>query len=345
MRHQMLRRKYRMRNVLYTDTISEIKHTRFGEAFFSFLILVHYLDRRRRSPCPDSSTVLLTPPFPSLNSMAYLPVSFSVGSVICSHSWSPTTPLLMRSVKAMAESLAVRWRDGQQGGQTFAVEWERRLENSLVVPSDWQQVVVVADKSVKSDAFTCTGDLERSGRIGCSWKSFEIIRRCTDQIRKIYIYIYMRNIFLPMNPNTSFIRSLKPGGESHNLIRQLDDGGRVFLISPPNTHLDLSGSKQRCPSLSRPSAQPHRHQHPSWKSDGVAEKTVRLWRGVDRSFFSICLEKGKLLIFWYGKDAAENTCRTQRQKSSGTKTDRWVEDRCIPRQGDMTNNNYNCSQL
>ncbi|TNN65815.1 hypothetical protein EYF80_023967 [Liparis tanakae] len=56
----------------------------------------------------DSSTVLLRPPFPSLNSMAYLPVSFSVGSVICSHSCSPTTPLFMRSEKETAESLSVR---------------------------------------------------------------------------------------------------------------------------------------------------------------------------------------------------------------------------------------------
>lgn len=82
----------------------------------------------------------------------------------------------------MAESLAARSRNGQQTHYTFAfvVECEckpgwNRLENSLVVPGDWQQVVVVADKSVKSDAFTCTGNLQRSGRIGCGRKSFKII--------------------------------------------------------------------------------------------------------------------------------------------------------------------------
>lgn len=88
------------------------------------------LDNQWRSPCPDSSTVLLTPPFPSLNSMAYLPVSFSVGSVICSHSWSPTTPLLIRSEKAMAESLAARRRNAQQTHHTLVVDVHVSLEGT-----------------------------------------------------------------------------------------------------------------------------------------------------------------------------------------------------------------------
>lgn len=42
--------------------------------------------------------------------------------------------------------------------------WETNgLEDSLVVPGDRQQVVVVADKGVEPDAFACAGDLQRSG--------------------------------------------------------------------------------------------------------------------------------------------------------------------------------------
>lgn len=41
-------------------------------------------------------------------------------------------------------------------------------ENALVVPGDWKQIIIVADKGVESDAFTCACDLQWSGGISCN---------------------------------------------------------------------------------------------------------------------------------------------------------------------------------
>lgn len=40
--------------------------------------------------------------------------------------------------------------------------------DSLVLPRDLQQVVVVTDKRVEPDALVCAGDLQRSGGVSCS---------------------------------------------------------------------------------------------------------------------------------------------------------------------------------
>lgn len=210
-------------------------HQSYNIKYIVLIGVVGLLDKPWCSPCPDSSTVLLTPPFPSLNSMAYLPVSFSVGSVICSHSWSPTTPLLIRSEKAMAESLAASRRNAQQthhatSGWCECKPGGNRLENSLVVPGYWQQVVVVADKSVESDAFTCTGDLQRSGRIGCGWESVQIISflffKCARRIWNIYVIFSYRWI---QTLHSSDLWNL----EEKVMIQsgQLDDSSCEFWIS------------------------------------------------------------------------------------------------------------------
>lgn len=41
-------------------------------------------------------------------------------------------------------------------------------QNSLVVPCDLQQVVIVTDKRVEPDALICAGDLQRRGGVSCS---------------------------------------------------------------------------------------------------------------------------------------------------------------------------------
>lgn len=43
-------------------------------------------------------------------------------------------------------------------------------KNLLVVPCDLEQVVVVADKGVESNALICASDLQWSGGIGCKDK-------------------------------------------------------------------------------------------------------------------------------------------------------------------------------
>lgn len=41
-------------------------------------------------------------------------------------------------------------------------------EDALVVPGDWKQIIIVADKGVESDAFTRACDLQWSGGISCN---------------------------------------------------------------------------------------------------------------------------------------------------------------------------------
>lgn len=66
-------------------------------------------------PCPDRSKTLFTPSLPSKMSMVYLPLSFSVGSLIWSHSCSPVTPDLTLSEAAI-----------------FASLWEKKSSDQLI---------------------------------------------------------------------------------------------------------------------------------------------------------------------------------------------------------------------
>lgn len=43
-------------------------------------------------------------------------------------------------------------------------------QNILVVPCHLEQVIIVADKGVESDAFVCACDLQRGGGISCKWQ-------------------------------------------------------------------------------------------------------------------------------------------------------------------------------
>lgn len=51
-----------------------------------------------RLPCPERSTDFWCPVLPSKSSITYFPLSFWVGSLICSQICSPVTPLLTLSV-------------------------------------------------------------------------------------------------------------------------------------------------------------------------------------------------------------------------------------------------------
>lgn len=59
-----------------------------------------------------------------------------------------------------------------------------RRGDSLVVPRDLQQVVVVADERVEPDALVCAGDLQRRGGVGCGLESESDARPEADQARR-----------------------------------------------------------------------------------------------------------------------------------------------------------------
>lgn len=107
-------------------------------------------------------------------------MSFSVGSVICRNICSPTTPLLMRSEKAMAEFLSGKRHSQVCDLQQKLTQADARTRDSLVVPRDLQQVVIVTDKGVEPDALVCAGDLQRRGRVGCSLDSESHARSRTN---------------------------------------------------------------------------------------------------------------------------------------------------------------------
>ena len=82
--------------------------------------------------------------------------------------------------------------------------------DSLVVPCDLQQVVVVADKGVEADSHVGAGDLQGGG--GVCWRRRAVRGGNTtdDKIRPIMT----KKLLLPITLKTSFIRSLKPSKET-----------------------------------------------------------------------------------------------------------------------------------
>lgn len=145
---------------------------------------------------------------------------------------------------------------------------------------------------------------------------------------------YISVIFLPMNPNTSFIRSLKPGGEGHDFIRAAGWWWlSVFDPQPPT----LICQVQRGGVLPSVVLQ-HNLIHASvlfGNLTGLQGRESDTNRGTESPQVLNWPEKASF-IFLYGMDAAEHTCRTQRQKSRGTKNRQMSSKRGILRQDGMT---------
>lgn len=140
--------------------------------------------------------------------------------------------------------------------------------------------------------------------------------------------------FLPMNPNTSFIRSLKPGGEGHDPIRAAR-WWLLFVFDPrPPTFI----CQVQCGGVLPSVVLQHNLVHASilfGNLTGLQGRESDTDRGTESP--DVLNWPGKAsFIFWYGMDAAEHTCRTQRQKSGQTKTDRGVQNGGILRQDGMT---------
>lgn len=77
--------------------------------------------------------------------------------------------------------------------------------DSLVLPCDLQQVVVVTDKRVEPDALVCAGDLQRRGGVSCNLESYVCSKMNQGSV-------WLKGS-LPIKLKTSFIKSLKPTGE------------------------------------------------------------------------------------------------------------------------------------
>ncbi len=87
-------------------------------------------------PCPDRSRTLLRLPLPSNKSMAYLPLSFSVGSLILSHSCSPVTPHCTLSEWEIFDSLEPVRNKGATHkviGHGDMVQWANKLAKLWIV--------------------------------------------------------------------------------------------------------------------------------------------------------------------------------------------------------------------
>lgn len=80
------------------------KSLKLMELFFKKSIFFIWL-KKLHSPWPLRSKTLFTPSLPSKMSMVYLPLSFSVGSLIWSQSCSPVTPDLTLSEAEILASL------------------------------------------------------------------------------------------------------------------------------------------------------------------------------------------------------------------------------------------------
>lgn len=146
-----------------------------------------------------------------------------------------------------------------------------------------------------------------------------------------------------------YISHFFPTDESKHFIHQIFETWRrrsssnqgSWMIVPVcfwslSAYLDLSGSKWRCPFLSRPSAQPHKHQHPFWKSDEVAEKRIRLHLRHIVSRRPELSGKGKLYLFDMLRMLQKTHVGHNGKKAVGQKTDRWVENGGILRQDGTT---------
>lgn len=99
----------REKNVIKPRKVAKINGT-----FLKDRSIFHVKFWKFLSPLPLRSKTLFTPSLPSKMSMVYLPLSFSVGSLIWSQSCSPVTPDLTLSEVAILASLMDKWAEINQ---------------------------------------------------------------------------------------------------------------------------------------------------------------------------------------------------------------------------------------